>query len=731
MNEEHLANPILRPEVNCWRIEPAHRAALLVDGADYFAAFRAAVAQARHSVFIIGWDINSRVELVRDGSAADELPSQLGKFLNAVAERNRDLQIYVLAWDFAMLYALDREFLPLYRLGWSTHRRLHFRLDDAHPVGASQHQKMVVVDDAVAFVGGIDLTKQRWDTTEHRPGDPRRRDPDGASYSPFHDVQLMVDGKVAAAVGELARERWRRATGKRLRPSPSTGREAWPSMVKPCFTDIKVAIARTEPCYRDYPLVQEVKHLYIDAIHRARRWIYLENQYFTAPEIGQALGQRLQEPDGPEVILVSRVRGGGWLEESTMGTLRARLVNHLKSLDRHGRLRCFYPDRADLAGEPINVHSKLMVVDHRLLRLGSANLSNRSMGYDSECDLAIESTDAKTEKAIRDCRDRLLAEHLGISPGQLTEKIESTGSLISAIEACRHNGRSLKPLEPDIDPRVDSLLPDVSVIDPEKPIDPDQLTTELVAAEVEPNVRGRLALIISLLLILSALAALWGWTPVKNWINEENLVDLALSLQALPASPLWILGAFAVGSLLAVPITLMIVATVLVFGTFYGFAYAYCGALFGAAATFWLGHRLGRDTVRRIAGARLNQLSRRLGRRGLLAVLALRLVPVAPFAVVNLVAGASHVSARDFLAGTVLGMAPGIMAASIFSDRLRAFIKEPSPSTMALLGLVLAGLGAGAFAIRYWFKRRADKQQSKAPKQPGANNRDNANHRNL
>ena len=226
MSQNQQTGAILQPGTNCWRIARSRRAAFLIDGAAYFAAFRATIKEARRSVFIIGWDINSKVELLRDGAITDGLPNPLGDFLNALVKRRRGLKIYILAWDFAMLYALDREFLPLYKLGWSSHRHLYFHLDDAHPFGTSQHQKIIVVDDAVAFVGGFDLTKGRWDTNEHRPDEYRRRDSNGESYPPFHDVQMIVDGDAAATIGELARERWRRATGKQIDATKNTGADS-------------------------------------------------------------------------------------------------------------------------------------------------------------------------------------------------------------------------------------------------------------------------------------------------------------------------------------------------------------------------------------------------------------------------------------------------------------------------------------------------------------------------
>ena len=122
----------------------------------------------------------------------------------------------MLSWDFSVIYVLERELLPARSFGWQDSERLHFRLDGRHPVGASQHQKVVVIDGSLAFLGGIDLTKARWDTRRHAADEGRRRDPDGNSYRPFHDVQAVVSGPTAAELRELADERWMNATGESL-----------------------------------------------------------------------------------------------------------------------------------------------------------------------------------------------------------------------------------------------------------------------------------------------------------------------------------------------------------------------------------------------------------------------------------------------------------------------------------------------------------------------------------
>ncbi len=255
MNKDDAAaagGGLLVPGRNCWRIEHAHRLAFLIDAAAYFAAARSAIAQAKRSVFILGWDFDSRIRLV-PRSADDGYPEHLGDFLKEVVRRQRELRMYVLSWDFAMVFAKDREWLPLYKLGWRTHPRprLSFRLDDRHPLLGSHHQKVVVVDDTVAFVGGIDLTHGRWDTGEHRRDEPNRLDAQGNQSRPNHDVQAIVDGAAARALGELCRDRWERATRQRTPPvNEGPGNDPWPRGLAPGITGIDVAIARTDPWLR-------------------------------------------------------------------------------------------------------------------------------------------------------------------------------------------------------------------------------------------------------------------------------------------------------------------------------------------------------------------------------------------------------------------------------------------------------------------------------------------------
>jgi phospholipase D1/2 len=697
---------ILQPGRNCWRIEHADRIAFLVDGAAYFHALRRAAVRARHSIFILGWDIDSRLRLVPEG-AEDGLPEPLGDFLNALARRVRGLNIYVLNWDFAMLYALDREPLPSYKLGWRTHRRVRFQLDGAHPVGASHHQKVVVIDDRLAFAGGFDLAGARWDTPEHRPGDPRRRGPGRKAYGPFHDLQVAVDGSAAAALGELARERWRRATGRRIEGPRPGNEDPWPEGLEPDLADAPVGIARTEPKYENCSGVQEIKQLYLDGIARAQHHIYLENQFFTANSVAEALAERLGEPDGPEAVLISRNSEEGWLEETTMGVLRARIHKRLCATASAARYGSFYPHIPELGDAFINVHSKLMSMDDELLTIGSANLSNRSMGFDTECNLVIESQgDDRIRQAIRGLRHRLLAEHLATDAAEIAAREQASGSVLDTIRALCGDGRTLRSLEPEVSEELDASVPPGEFIDPEQPVEPERMVARLVPAELHASITGRVVILAGMLAFFVALAAAWRWTELGEWLSPQRLRGVAESLQQLPAAPLAVLAAYVVGSLVVIPLTLMIAATVLVFGPLLGGVYAMTGSVLAAAVTYGLGRMFGRETVRRFAGSRLDRLSRALGRRGILAVVTVRILPVAPFTVVNLAAGASHIALRDFVLGTVIGLAPGIIAAALFIDRILAAIRDPGPGSWAVLAGVLALRIAGMAFLRRSLRRR-------------------------
>ena len=698
---------LLQPGRNCWRIEHANRFAMLVDGDAYFRAVRSAICNARHSIFILSWDIDSRMHLV-PGGANDGYPEALGEFLHAVVAARPRLRAYVLNWDFAMLYALEREWLPVYKPDWRTHRRFAFHMDAEHPLMGSQHQKVVVIDDSVAFVGGLDLTRSRWDTPAHVCDDPLRRDSDGKPYGPFHDVQAMVDGPAARALGELARMRWRRAQRREAVPLADAMHDPWPADVTPDLTDVDVGISRTEPKFSGSDGVHEVRQLHLDAIAAARQHLFFENQYFTSGMLAEAMARRLGEPDGPELMVISPQMQSGWLEEATMGVLRARVHRRLKAADRYGRYQMYCPQLPGLHDhEFLGVHSKVFAVDDELFSVGSANLSSRSMVLDTECNLTIEANGKeRIRNAISRLRSRLLAEHLGTLPQVVAAEVRDCGSLHQAAATLGRSGRFLNELQPVTTPELDALIPEQALFDPEKPIGPDELVFEFVPSEARKPLPRRMAGIVMLVVTLALLALTWRWTPLRESLNLPALISLARSLDALPFTPVVVVIAYVVAGLLMVPVMLLIAVTGIVFGPVRGFLFATGGVLLSAAVSYGLGHWLGRDTVRRLLGKRINRLSQRIARRGILAIAVVRMLPAAPFTIVNIVAGASHIRLLDYMIGTALGMMPGIALTVTFVHHLAEAVHNPTVVTVAVLGTVVVLMIGLAISLQRLLRRK-------------------------
>lgn len=699
---------LLFPGDTCWRLARADRVAFLIDAAAYFSAFKAAALRARRSIIIVGWDVDSRVRLEPD---RDDVPApdELGEFLDHLVSNRSGLHVHVLAWNFPIVFAGDRELFTSYRLGLMTHRRLRYCLDSVHPVGGCHHQKIVVIDDALAFVGGIDFASRRWDTPEHRLDDDRRADPSGRAYPPFHDMQVMLDGDAAAALGVLARERWVRATGKKI-TTVAGGPELWPNGVGVDLHDADVAIARTDPGVDGLVLTREVEALHLAAIARAERYIYIENQYLTAGRVAAALVDVLDRELGPEVVIVLPQENYDWLEQATMTARRNSLIHALRQADRHGRLRVLCPVHSDVA---IHVHAKIMISDDRLIRVGSANLSNRSMGLDSECDIAIETEE---RDVVRHLLTRLVGEHTGADPDEVASAFSRTGSLVQAIEALDARERRLVPVDVG---EADEVAEDASlvsssqsIVDPEAPAEAETLIGRLVRA-VDWRVVARHLVFVGLGIgALVALALVWRVGPLPEWLDTESLAEWWKTFGNTPTAALVAAATFVVGGFVMVPLTVLITTAAVAFGPVLGSAYAFAGAMLSAVVDYGLGAALGQGWARRLLGPRWRRVGDALSGRGALAIALVRMVPVAPYTVVNFLAGAVRVRLLDFALGTALGLAPGILALSILGGQIGAVLRKPDWLNVGMLVaitlLLMLGLGLG---VRWLHRRHGQRRR--------------------
>jgi phosphatidylserine/phosphatidylglycerophosphate/cardiolipin synthase-like enzyme len=428
---------LLHPGETCWRVETADRVALLVDSSAYFTAALSAMRRARRSILLLGWGFDPRTRLRPDPSGEEHGPDEIGNLLLRLSAERPELDIHILIWKSALPISASQHFFPHKARQWFEGTRINFALDASVPFGACHHQKVLVIDDCLAFCGGGDFGVDRWDSAAHLDADGRRIMPGGLEHAPRHEVMMMVDGDAARALGELVRERWRTAQECKALPAPAerelNGADPWPPFVAPRFTQARIAIARTEPKWRGQPEVRETETLHLKAIARARRTIYLENQYFTSLIVGEALAERLLEPDGPEVVIVSTLHSPSYFDRFTMDRTRWRLIERLRAADRYGRLRTYCPFTEE--GHFIIVHSKTSIIDDRLLRVGSTNLNHRSAGFDTECDLALEAQTPTASAAIAAFRAHMLGHFLGIGAAAVQAAIDEQGSVGRAIDA--------------------------------------------------------------------------------------------------------------------------------------------------------------------------------------------------------------------------------------------------------------------------------------------------------
>ena len=247
-----------------------------------------------------------------------------------------------------------------------------------------------------------------------------RVDHEGKPYPPFHDVQCMVDGEAAAALGEIARARWA-AAGCAVTPVRRESGDRWPNSVAVDGRDITAGIARTELETADQPGITEVARLFEASIATANRLIYIENQFTSANEIARALARRMASVPSLKVLIVAPRAHSSWFESQAMQGGRRSFITPFVAAGVTDRLRILYPTsqepKSDAAA--IMVHSKVMIVDDGFLRVGSANLNNRSLGADSECDVAFEATCEEHEAFIRGVRHRLIGHFLGIEAREI------------------------------------------------------------------------------------------------------------------------------------------------------------------------------------------------------------------------------------------------------------------------------------------------------------------------
>jgi phospholipase D1/2 len=208
-------------------------------------------------------------------------------------------------------------------------------------------------------------------------------------------------------------------------------------------------------------------------------------------------------------------------------------------------------------------------------------------------------------------------------------------------------------------------------------------------------------------LATAALAAAWRFTPLSEFITAERVVGWARAVREVKWAPLVVIALYTPAAFLMFPRPVLTLLTVIAFGPWLGFAYGMTGILVAALATYYAGRILSRETVKRLAGDKLDQMSSKLRSHGLAAVTAVRIVPAAPFALEGIMAGAVRIKLWHYTLGTFLGMLPGVLATSVFGGQLAAALEDPSQINWWIVAGVVLAFVVFTYFVRRWFSERS------------------------
>ena len=360
---------------------------ILIDGASFLPLLAEELARAESHVHIAGWYVSTELALVREGERL--------VLFDLFAELARKVEVRVLLWAGAPL--------PLFRPTRGEVRDVAERLRGVGVVVAldskerplhCHHEKLVVVDDRVASVGGIDLTTfngDRYDSSSH-PWRPSLG---------WHDAGALVRGPVVADVADHFRLRWHEVTGREL-PAPETPAKAGEH-------EVQLVQTIPEKVYRTWPRGEfRILESYVRAFHAAERLVYLESQFLWSTEVVEILVEKLRHPprDDFRIVAVLPARADSGNDDS-----RGQVGVLADADGGAGRfLACaLYAPNGSLR-EPIYVHAKIGIVDDRWLTIGSANLNEHSLFNDTEVNLV-----SCEPELARATRQRLWAEHLELA----------------------------------------------------------------------------------------------------------------------------------------------------------------------------------------------------------------------------------------------------------------------------------------------------------------------------
>ncbi|MGJ7457873.1 TVP38/TMEM64 family protein [Halomonas sp. RA08-2] len=224
-----------------------------------------------------------------------------------------------------------------------------------------------------------------------------------------------------------------------------------------------------------------------------------------------------------------------------------------------------------------------------------------------------------------------------------------------------------------------------------------------------------LGIALGLLAALITLGLLWQWLALQDLLTPERLRAWVASAPARRDNPwtfLVVMAGYASALLVMFPLSLMVVLTGLLFGPAWGFIYATLGTLTSSVVSYWVGRRLGREALMAYGGRHLRGMSRYLARRGIRTMTVINLLPLAPFTLTNMMAGAFHLRFRDYMIGSTLGIVPGLAAVTLLGSQLGALVTATDRNELLWS---LAGLAVGIALLvalhRYTTRRREREDQ--------------------
>ena len=391
-----------------------------------------------------------------------------------------------------------------------------------------------------------------------------------------------------------------------------------------------------------------------------------------------------------------------------MGILRAEALAYLIQKDKHHRLRLRTPVVSG-GGESrrVAVHAKVLVIDDALAKIGSANFSNRSMGLDSECDLAIEGSDDASCAFVASVRNRLLGEHMGLAAREVGLRLAAHGSLLRLVDDHPASGpRALIPTPTAGDAPFDFAVLDGAIFDPPEPWSANLLLDRAVPVPLRRRLARRW---LRPAVLVVAVLLLWGlWHRLDPHAHRFHTAVLRLTafVAERPAGVAVAILAYGLATALFIPVTLLATATLTVFGLWPGVLVAWSGGLLGATLSHAIGGALGPRAVAWIPERLGGGLRRFITRQAFWSVVFMRLLPLGNFGALNTIAGAIKVPRRSFILGNMVGLLPGLVGLGVMVDRVLEMLRHPTLANV-LVALALLGLIAwGGVLLRRRFARK-------------------------